>query len=175
MYCTSCGAALPRDARFCPSCGAEVASGPTTATPAGETFAEPKKKMALWKKIALGLVAFVAVALALAFLLTAGLVEPIDRQLAAFKAGDVDAAYAETSIAYRKTMSKAQFADFLRANPALREVTDRTFTTRSRENDVGTVKGTLKTAEGGVIPVEYRLVQENGAWKILSLKLGDGG
>lgn len=175
MYCTNCGAQLPRDARFCPSCGAEVAVVGPAATPAGETFAEPRKKMALWKKIALGFVAFVAVALALALLLTAGLVEPIDRQLAAFEAGDIDAAYAETSIAYRKTMSKTQFADFLRANPALRQVTDRTFTTRSRKNDVGTVEGTLKTAEGRVIPVAYRLVREKGAWRILSLKLGDGG
>ncbi|GAB4229455.1 MAG: hypothetical protein Kow0032_10630 [Methyloligellaceae bacterium] len=127
--------------------------------------------MALWKKIALGVVATIVIAVGLALYYTAGMVEPIERQLAAIKADDLDAAYAETSVAFRKATSKLQFAVFVKSNPAFRDVVGHSFTERKRENNVGTVKGMLKTAEGGVFPVEYRLVQENGEWKILGIKI----
>jgi len=46
-----------------------------------------------------------------------------------------------------------------------------TVASRSIENSVGKVSGTLASSTGGVIPIEYQLVKENDAWKILNIDL----
>ncbi len=130
--------------------------------------------MALWKKIALGAVSFIVLIVGMALFFTSDVVDPVDRQLEALQAGDLDAAYAETSIAFRQATSKEQFAAFVRAHPALRQVTGHSFTERSRENNIGSVKGTLTTRGGGVVPIEFRLVRENDEWKILGFQIGGG-
>lgn len=43
------------------------------------------------------------------------------------------------------------------------------------ENDIGTLEGTLKAKDGGVTPVVYKLVKENDAWKILSIRVNPTG
>ena len=181
MFCSNCGAELPRDAKFCPKCGTDAKGALAEAKPAGDAGLSPdggvvagpaKKKMALWKKILIGVVAFFVLVIGSAFFLTSGLVEPIDRQLAAIKAGNIKAAYSETSIAFQKSNSLERFAGFVKANPALAQVKDRTFTKRSVEGSSGKVTGTLETADGSVIPIEYQLVKESGAWRILSIHLG---
>ncbi|MEZ5840062.1 MAG: DUF4864 domain-containing protein [Hyphomicrobiales bacterium] len=146
---------------------APAASAAAAAPPA----IPAKKSMAVWKKIVLGVIGFIAVIVGFALFATSGLIEPIDRQIAALKAGDVPAAYAETSMAFQKATSAEDFAAFVSANPILSEITDHTFTERSFENDLGTVRGTLKTSDGGALPVEYKLIKENGAWKILAISL----
>lgn len=128
--------------------------------------------MATWKKIVLGLVVMIGCVVGLVFWLTSGLTDTIDRQIAAINKGDIDAVYAETSIAFRQSTSKEKLAAFLKARPVLSTVTDRTFSSRSMKSNQGTVKGTLTTKSGAVIPVEYRLVKEKGDWKIIFFKYG---
>lgn len=43
------------------------------------------------------------------------------------------------------------------------------WTTRSINNNLGKLIGSIHTREGGVVPVEIDLVKEEGRWKILSL------
>ena len=126
--------------------------------------------MALWKKVVLGFVAFVVVVVGLAMFLTSDLIDPIERQIAALKAGDIDSAYSQTSIAFRDATSKEQLSAFVKSNPILLNTAEYNFSERSFENNLGTVKGTLTSTDGGVIPIEYRLVKENDEWKILALK-----
>ena len=130
-------------------------------------------------KIALGVAAGIAAVIALivwfALWATSGLIEPIERQLAALKAGNMDAAYAETSEAFRGATTKEQFATFVGQYPILKDAASHSFTNRSIENSVGTVSGTLTSATGGVWPVDYRLIKENDAWKIQYINVGGGG
>ena len=178
MYCANCGTALEGKAKFCANCGHAIEGGgaagaavSAAAAPAAAPAASPKKKMARWKKIVLGVVGFVVVVFALAMFLTSGLVDPLDRHLDALAKGDLEAAYAETSVAFRDNTSPEQFAAFVRGNPSLSRITGHSFGERSWENNIGSVKGTLKTSDG-VVPVEFRLVKENDQWKILGIKLG---
>lgn len=131
--------------------------------------------MPRWLKIVLGVVvglaAVIGVAIWVALWATSGLLEPIDRQLAALKAGKMEAAYEETSQAFREATPLARFTAFVDANPILKDAAEHTFSSRSIENSVGKVSGTLTSSTGGVIPIEYQLVKENDAWKILNIDL----
>ncbi len=135
--------------------------------------------MPRWLKITLGIAAgfvvVIGVIVGVVFWATSGLIAPIERQLAAFHAGDMQAAYAETSEAFQKATSVDDFAAFVEANPILKDITDHSFTNRSFENNVGTVSGSLTSSTGGVQPVSYRLVKERGDWKILSIDLSPPG
>ena len=129
-------------------------------------------------KILIGVGAAVAAALVIFVWLlisaTSGLVEPIERQLTALKAGDIDAAYAETSEAFRQGTSKDDFAKFVDQFPILKNAASHSFTSRSFENDVGNVSGSLIAADGAVTPISYQLVKEKDVWKIVNIHLGGG-
>jgi len=135
--------------------------------------------MPTWLKVILGIIAglalFAGAIIAFVFWLTSGLLEPIDRQLTALKAGDMQAAYAETSDAFREATPMDAFVGFVDSNPILKDVASKSFPTRSFENNLGKVEGTLTASTGAVVPVAYQLVKENESWKILHIQLGGGG
>lgn len=173
MYCSECGTALSEDAHFCPQCGHEIVKGASPqSSPASQS--PPKKKMALWKKVVIGLIAIIVVSVSLALFLTSGLTGPVERQLAALGRGDIDAAYDVTSQAFQRSTSKAQFEQFVRAYPIITDIADHSFSERRVENGIGYLSGTLTSESGGVQPVSYRLVKENGEWKILGIDLNPG-
>ena len=173
MYCRECGSELPQGAHFCPQCG-HVAGEEAKSDAGATSAAPPKKKMALWKKIAIGLVAIIVAVVGLALFATSGLREPVDRQLAALGRGDFQAAYSETSQAFQRSTSLAQFEQFIRANPIIAEANDASFSERRVEDGVGYLQGRLTTPSGGVQPISYRLVKEEGVWKVLSIDLNPG-
>jgi hypothetical protein len=105
---------------------------------------------------------------------TSGLIEPIERQLTALKAGDIDTAYAETSEAFHQGTTKDDFAKFVDKFPILKNAVSHSFPSRSFTNGVGEVTGSLISPTGGVTPVDYQLVKENDAWKIVNIHLGGG-
>jgi hypothetical protein len=166
MHCTNCGTKLEPGAQFCSNCGTPVAGSAVPGAP------PRKSRRGLWIKILAGVAVFIVAVVALALYLTADLIEPIDRQIAALRAGDLDAAYAETSIAFQEATSKEKFADFIKANRGLTQIADHSFSERSYENNIGKVSGTLTTKDGAVIPITYRLVKENGQWRILGFNVG---
>lgn len=136
--------------------------------------------MPKWLTIAIAVAVGGAIALgaliggifALVMWATSGLVEPIDRQNAALKVGDMVAAYAETSQYFEQADLQTAFNAFVEAHPALKDVASRNFSSRSFENDRGVVEGTLTSSTGGVTPVSYYLVKEFDRWKIIRVKLG---
>jgi hypothetical protein len=134
--------------------------------------------MPRWLKIVLGIVAGLAVVIGVAVWValwaTSGLIEPIERQLAALKAGNMAAAYEETSEAFRQATPIDSFTAFVEGNPILRDVAEHTFSNRSVENSVGKVSGSLTSSTGGVVPVAYQLVKEHDTWKILNIDLTGG-
>ena len=81
----------------------------------------------------------------------------------------------ETSEAFHQGTPIDKFTRLRRWQfPILRNVAEHSFSSRSVENGVGKVSGTLTSSTGGVMPVEYRLVKENEAWKILYISLNGG-
>lgn len=173
MYCSNCGAEITQDSKFCSACGHEIsAAAQPVSNEMGVTSAAshaPTKKMALWKKLAIGTVAAIILIVGLSIYLTAPLTEPVDRQITALMERDLLKAYDQTSQAFKDATSYEQFVSFIEARPILLKVVDYSFPEREWENNIGTLRGSLETAEGGVIPVAYQLVKENGEWKILSI------
>ena len=135
--------------------------------------------MPKWLKIALGVVAgIIAVIVAIVYIAiwaTSGLVEPVDRQLAALKAGNMEAAYAETSQAFQDATPMQAFTVFVDQNPILKDTASHSFTNRSINNGIGVLEGQLTSSSGAVVPVTYQLVKENDAWKIQHIQLNPAG
>jgi hypothetical protein len=129
----------------------------------------PKKK--LWPKILGavlgGILAVAALAVALVFFFTSGMMGVVEKQLALLGQGDIKSAYSLTSKDFQKATSLEQFTAFVKQYPSLSQNQGHTFTTRSVENNIGTVKGTLTARDGAVTPIRLRLVKEQGEWRIL--------
>jgi hypothetical protein len=135
--------------------------------------------MPRWLKITLlvtaGVAAAIAVIVYVVISMTNVLIEPVARQLAALKAGDMDSAYAETSEAFRQATTKEAFGKFVDEYPILRDAADHSFPTRNINNNEGYLRGSLTSSTGGVTPIEYRLVKENGFWKVIYINVNPSG
>jgi len=129
----------------------------------------PKKKK--WPKILGGVVAFIILAVGLAFYFTAGIVGVVAKQLEFLRQGDIKGAYILTSKDFQQATSLEQFTVFVKQYPSLSQNQGHTFTTRSIENNIGMVKGTLAAKGGAVTPVEFQLVKEQGEWRILLIEV----
>jgi hypothetical protein len=176
MFCSQCGFQSASDAKFCSNCGNQLASekqteAATVTTPSFTNVTMPKKKMATWKKVVLGGVVFIILVISVALYATSGLLVPINAQLEALRAGNIRGAYEQTSSAFQQTTSYEQFTAFVKAYPGLFKNKETSFSDRSWEGSQGHVKGTLIDDSGGVIPIEYRLVKENGKWMILGINM----
>lgn len=133
----------------------------------------PKKKK--WPKILGGILAFIILAVGLAFYFTSGIVEVVEKQLALLRQGDIKGAYGLTCKDFQKATSLEQFTGFVQRYPSLSQNQSHTFTSRSIENNIGTVKGTLTAKDGAVTPVEFQLVKEQGEWRILFIEVRPAG
>jgi hypothetical protein len=129
----------------------------------------PKKKK--WPKILGGVAAFIILAVVLAFYFTAGMVGVVEKQLQLLRQGDIKGAYALTSKDFQKATSLEQFTAFVKQYPSLSQNQGHTFSTRTIENNIGTVKGSLTAKDGAVTPVEFQLVKEQGEWRILFIRV----
>ena len=128
----------------------------------------PKKKK--WPVILAGVVAFIILAVGLAFYFTAGMVGVVEKQLEFLRQGDIKSAYGLTSKDFQKATSLEKFTAFVKQYPSLSQNQGHTFTTRTIENNIGTVKGTLTARDGAVTPVMFQLVKEQGEWRILFIE-----
>jgi len=113
------------------------------------------------------------------FWATSGLIEPIQRQLDAFRRNDLQAAYAEMSFSFRQETSFEKFSEFVRSNPSLFHNVSHSFMSRSSSSSIaaggtgtGDVKGSITDDQGAVLPVQYALVKENGTWRIKGIHFG---
>ncbi len=55
-FCSKCGTEINEGAKFCPNCGTQVDGESGTQYASNSVHEEPKKKMALWKKIGIGFI-----------------------------------------------------------------------------------------------------------------------
>jgi hypothetical protein len=126
--------------------------------------------MKTWKKVLLGIGAFIVIVIALAFYLTKGAADAAHNQLAAIRAGDAARAYALTSRAFQKDTSFEDFKKFITSFPPFASNESVSFSERSVDNGVGLLRGHLVARNGTRTPVEYRLVKEDGEWRIEGVK-----
>jgi len=68
-------------------------------------------------------------------------------------------------------LSSGQFDAYLANFPVLGKVKSTSFSSFKIENNFGQAAGTITAADGQVSPIAMQFVNENGAWKVLSLDL----
>ena len=183
MRCANCGKGVFSAVSICPFCrepfGAdtrrEFKQTSTTSKPAKSGT---KMKLARWQ-IMLASALVVAVITPFAVLwATSGLIEPIVRQLDDFRHDDLQGAYAEMSASFHQEVPFERFSEFVKSHPSAFHNVSHSFTSRSSSNSMaggtgtGDVRGSITDDHGGVMPIHYGLVKENGAWKIKRIYFG---
>ena len=127
--------------------------------------------MPLWFKIVIGFAVIALIAVTWGILFTERLVEIVDDQLASLRHEDITTAYyGYTSKGFQETYSLEQFREFLNAHPGLLKNEFSHFGKRGLVKHVGILTGTVTCANHAVIPMEYQLIKEDGAWKISSMR-----
>lgn len=173
MLCPQCGTQVEKNFQYCPSCGARLEpSSVVSPNEEAPLQSQQKKRMPLWFKIVSFLAVLALIGVTAGILFTESLVDVVDKQLAALKEEDVaQAYYGYTSTDFQAATSLDQFRDFIQAYPILTHSQSASFPQRSMQQNIGTLKGTLTSADHLSFPVEYKLVKEDGKWKILSIRL----
>jgi len=100
--------------------------------------------------------------------------QPAEDFLRLAAAGDMDAAYRLTSVAFRKQTSQDQLRDFLDGS-GLSDYASASWQSFSVKNDTGQLEGTVTTREGGTIPLTVFFVREQEAWRIQRIELKEAG
>lgn len=182
MRCANCGKGVFSAVSACPFCrtpfSANAINGSKQA-PTSPTTSQPRMriKVARWQIMVASAVIVAGITPFVVLWATSGLVEPIVRQLDDFKRGDLQAAYGEMSTGFHQEISFEKFSEFVNDHPALSHNVSHSFTSRSSSSSmdgaaVGDVKGSVTDDRGAVVPVDYRLVKEDGTWKIKGIHLG---
>jgi hypothetical protein len=126
--------------------------------------------MKRYQKVLVGIVAFIVVVVVLALWFTQGITDTANRQLAAIRAGDAATAYALTSRSFQNTTSFEEFKRFIATFPPFAENQSARFSERQVDKGTGLLRGELVARTGTRTPVEFRLVKENGEWRIEGVK-----
>lgn len=136
--------------------------------------AKPKKSMPLWFKLVIFLTCLALIGVTGGILLTESWVDVVDHQLDALRKKDIPKAYTGyTSHEFQTSMSLNQFTHFLDAHPAFYNNQSSHFGERLLEHNKRILRGKLLSNDHKSTPVEYKLVKENGKWKIQSIDIAD--
>lgn len=130
-----------------------------------------KRKIPIWGKILIGIAIFIVLVIVIASATTSPVVKPAEEQLTLLENGKIEEAYNMTSEEFQQSTSLEKFKNFIETYPILAENKGHSFNERSFENNIGTVRGTLTAEDGTRVSIEYKLIKENGEWKILSVEL----
>lgn len=95
--------------------------------------------------------------------------------LAAAGSGDVETAHGYFSNALKEVHPIEALRAEMEGSPELFQVADTTFNERSRDMTQATFRGTLTLTNGSEVPCEFVLIEEEGAWKLISYSIGSSG
>ena len=181
MFCNNCGSQVNAGDKFCNGCGNKIggapiapqgqAAAPQTAAPVTSPVAPKQQgKMPAWLKVIIGIGIFIVLIVWVAFSATSGVVKTVEKHLDLLKQGDLRAAYnLTTSKDFRDATSFEQFAMIVQRFPAMRNTKKYSFNERNINSDgTGSAKGILTAADGTATPIIFKLIKENGQWKIIS-------
>lgn len=131
-----------------------------------------KKKMPLWFKVVAGIAVLALVFVTGGILFTESLIDVIDNQLKALRKSEIRKAYDDyTSKEFQAFTSFEQFEEFLKAYPIFIHNQSSHFAKRSIHKNRVTLVGNLTSTDHVKFPVEYKLIKEDGKWKIFSIHL----
>jgi hypothetical protein len=129
----------------------------------------------MWKKILLGILAFIILVVVLSFWLTSGMSDVANKQLDALRKGDINTAYSLTSKAFHDDTSLDKFQLFMDKYPAFKNNREASWGSRQVSGNTGVLVGTLTANDGTAMQVEYHFIKENNEWKILGFGLTNVG
>lgn len=125
-------------------------------------------------KMGAGFVVLIAATVALVFTLTAGMVKDSKTFFTALKNNDIAKASSYLSTSFRNATSIEEFKKYFDSSD-LAAYKDSSWGSRSIQNDMGELKGSIKTESGQKIPLTINFVKEDGKWKILSIDIKNTG
>lgn len=124
-----------------------------------------------WKVLSMRLVPTGAVSGGIETARVTELVEPIEAQLSAFRGNDVAKAYfGYVSKDFQETTPLKSFREFVVNYPILTKHRSATFSEGTVDGKQGTLEAVLH-GDDVTTSVEYKLVKEDGKWKIHSMRL----
>ncbi|MGH9364631.1 MAG: hypothetical protein ACRD1B_05120 [Thermoanaerobaculia bacterium] len=103
---------------------------------------------------------------------TAGPERAVAGFLAAAGSGNYSAAYDYFSAPLKQVQSLDEFTRAAQSQPIFFQVTDTTFSDRSIDLNGARLAGSVTLKSGTKIPASFKLVKENGAWKLISYEIG---
>lgn len=172
MLCSHCGAEVAADFKFCPSCGIKLDSTTILPQATPEPATVKKKPMPIWFKIVAALAVLALIGVTAGILFTETLVDVVDNQLEALREQNIPKAYYNyTSKDFQAATSIDQFRNFVEAYPVFLNNQSAHFSQRSMEHNIGTLKGNITSQDRVNTPIEYKLIKDDGKWKILSIRL----
>lgn len=176
--CPHCNAKIEQAFSYCPMCGSSTTQNkendPLTLfqVPPKPTQIIQKKKMPLWFKLVTGIAVLALICVTAGILFTENWVDVVDHQLAALKEHDINKAYKTyTSKDFQAATSLDEFTHFVTSYPVFLTNHSSHFTVRTIEHNIGTLRGNIISTDHTSTPIEYKLIRENGKWKILSIHL----
>lgn len=125
-------------------------------------------------KVLGGIVIVIVAIVVLAFVLTNGVADSADKFFSLIKENKTKEAYDSTAKEFQAATTYDQFTAFL-SGSSMNKYVSGTWTSRSVENNQGTLQGSINTSDKGVIPIEIKVVNEDGKWKILNMRPVSGG
>ena len=147
------------------------------STPVATPPPPPRRKIGKW--IALGcagltvvVVAFVAILYFGVRAATAGPEAAVQGFLRAAGAGDYPTAYAYFSAPLQQSQTLAEFSAAVHENSIFFQVEETTFNHRTADQSGAELAGTVRLASGTEVPASFKLVKENGAWKLIGYQIG---
>jgi len=105
---------------------------------------------------------------------SAGPEETIQAFLAAAGAGDWATAHAQFSEPLKQVQPLEQFSTIAAANQHLFQVQDTTFNNRSVNPAGAELSGSVTLTDGSQLPASFKLVKEEGGWRLISYQIGSG-
>lgn len=170
MFCSDCNTKVEDSYKFCPNCGAKLDSLPPPEEP--NTPIVKKKPMPFWFKLVALLAVLALIGVTAGILFTESWVDVVDHHLDALRKQNIEKSYSSyTSKDFQATTTLDQFRNFIDAYPVFLNNQSAHFSQRSIEHNIGTLKGNLTSNEHVNTPIEYKLIKEDGKWKILSIRL----
>lgn len=167
MLCKQCGGELQQNFLYCPKCGQKIEK-------TNEIPDRPQKYSPLWFRFFIALVLVVGVFALMFELSSEDLTDTVEKQLKAIRQDQMTEAYYHfTAKSFQEATSLEHFKDFIKNYSFFSHNRSVRFIDRNVNNDQGSLEAVLTPADGKDVQVQYRLIKEDGRWKVLSIRLED--
>ncbi len=128
----------------------------------------------MWKKIFGGFIVIIVLMVSLTLYGTSGMTDAVDEFFIHVKTKHYSDAYNLLSPDFKSSVTQEQFKTFLIQN-SLTEFKKSNWSSRSFDNNMGKLEGTITTKSGDAIPLIIEFIKNNEEWKIYSIRKQTAG